>query len=240
MRRTAALLALLAAAAGFAVGARAEPEVATHSCVRGNELWFRAADRTRLVGHRFGRGSTAVVLGHQSSGSLCEWVPYARRLARLGYFVFPFDLRGHGFSQWRAGRAGNRLAGDVAAAVRTVRRLGKRKVFVVGASMGATASLLAAANVRPVLAGVVSLSAPADFRGMDARKAAPRLAVPVLYVAAVDDDGGRFADDARALHAATRASDKRLEIIDRGLHGVTLVDSDPTVRALVEAFLRSR
>lgn len=242
MRRLVSLLVLTVAlvAIVLAAGASARSGHASHACVRGGELWFRAADATKLVGHRFGKGPTAVILVHQGNGSLCEWVPYARRLAAQGYFVFPIDLRGHGFSQRRTGAAANRLAADVAAAVKAVRKLGKRKVFVVGASMGGIATLVAGANVKPPLAGVVSLSAPARFRGLDALATAPRLRVPVLYVAAEDDDnaGFDFSEDARALDAATASADKQLEIEDGGLHGIALLGGP--VRGLMESWLEAR
>ena len=97
MRRAAASAAVLVAASALAAGASSAPG---HACASANEVSFRAADGTRLVGHRFGGkrpgARTAVVLAHQSNGDLCEWAPYARRLAARGYFVFPFDLRGHG------------------------------------------------------------------------------------------------------------------------------------------------
>jgi pimeloyl-ACP methyl ester carboxylesterase len=236
-----ALLLCVLVAAGAAT-AGAAPERSAHGCVRGGELWFSAADGTKLVGHRFGRGTTAVILAHQSEGSLCDWLPYARRLAARGYFVFPIDFRGYGFSQLRTGRAANRYAADLAAAVKAMRRLGKKKVILVGASMGGIASLVAAANVAPPVDGVVSVSAPARFRGMDAVKTAPRLRVPVLYVAAEDDDnaGYDFSADAQAIHAATAATDKRLELLPGPLHGIALVGGSPRAKTLVEKFLGAR
>ena len=211
MRRS-LLLVLLAGA--LASTASAGADRAGYSCVAGPDVSFRAADGTKLVGHLFGTGRTAVILGHQSNGSLCEWLAYARRLARLGYTAFAIDFRGHGLSQHREGAAGNRLASDLDAAVKVVRKRGKQKVFLVGASMGGIASLVAGANVKPAVDGVVSVSAPARFMGMNATATAPRLRVPVLYLAAEDDDnaGYDFSEDAREMHAATRAVDRRLEI----------------------------
>src|SRR6188472_365807 len=89
MRSTLTLLALLAALAVLiAPAATAQRTAAAHGCVRGNELWFRTADGVKLVGHRFGglRPGTkpVVVLAHMSNGSLCEWLPEARRLAGSG------------------------------------------------------------------------------------------------------------------------------------------------------------
>jgi pimeloyl-ACP methyl ester carboxylesterase len=237
VRRALLLLAVL----GLAVSAAsAAPQRTEHSCVRGGELWFYAADGTKLVGHRFGKGTTAVILAHQSEGSLCDWVPYARRLASQGYFAFPVDFRGYGFSQVRSGSAANRFAGDLAAATKALRKLGKRKVFLAGASMGGIASLVAGVNVTPAVDGVVSISAPARFRGMDALKTVPRLRVPVLYLAAEGDDnaGYDFSKDAEAMHEATAAADKRLELVPGSLHGIGLVAGSARAKTAVESFLK--
>ena len=234
------LLAVLLAAAAAPVGAA--PQRTEHDCVQGTEVQFRAADGTKLVGHRFGKGAKAVILGHQSNGSLCEWLPYARRLASKGYFVFAIDFRGHGLSQVRSGAAANRLASDLAGATRTVRALGKKKVFLVGASMGGIASLTAGTSVKPPVDGVVSVSGPARFMGMDAVASASRLRVPVLYLAATGDDnaGYDFSEDAEAMFAKTAAADKRLELLPGAAHGVGLIASSARAKALVEGFLRTR
>lgn len=239
MTRRLLLLVVLAVAVPAAT-AGAGAERTAHTCVAGPDVPFRAADRTRLVGHVFGSGRTAVILGHQSQGSLCEWLAYARRLARLGYTVFAIDFRGHGLSQYRAGAAANRLPLDLAAAVSVVRARGHRKVFLVGASMGGIASLVAGANVKPPVDGVVSVSAPARFMGMDALASAPRLRVPVLYLASDGDEVERydFSVDAQQMHAATRAADKRVEVLPGRLHGVALVGGSPRAKLLVETFLK--
>jgi pimeloyl-ACP methyl ester carboxylesterase len=234
-------LLLLAALAALVVpAAGAAPERAQHDCVKGGELWFRAADGTKLVGHRFGKGTTAVILTHQSEGDLCDWLPYAKRLAARGYFVFPIDFRGYGFSDVPS--AGPyRYAQDIAAATKELRKLGKRKVFVVGASMGGIAAVVAGANVSPPLAGLVSISSPARYRGMDGVKAGPRLRVPVLYLAATADDNGGFdfSKDAEAMFAKTAARDKRLELLPGAAHGIGLMASSARAKTLVEGFLRT-
>lgn len=238
MRRAFLLVAVLAAAASTAGAATHRVE---HDCVRGGELWFKASDGTKLVGHRFGKGTTAVILGHQSNGDLCEWLPYARRLASKGYFVFAIDFRGHGFSQIRSGAAANRLAADLTAATKVMRKLGKRKVFLVGASMGGIAALVAGANTGPPVDGVVSVSAPARFMGMNAAATAPRLRTSVLYLAAeLDDNAGfDFSEDAEEMYAKTAAVDKQLEVLPGTGHGVGLMAGSPRAKALVESFLRT-
>lgn len=243
MRRrglTAAAAAVFAVAFTVAAGSSAP----AHPCVQKDELWFLAADGTKLVGHRFGGkrpgGRTAVVLAHMSEGDLCSWEPYARRLAAKGFFAFPFDFRGHGFSE---GVQDHSKAGaDVAAAVRAVRGLGARTIVVAGASLGGIAAVVAAPSLRPPVQGVVSVSGPAAVAGqLNARPAARRLRVPTLYVVAEQDRNGPydFAAEARELHAATRTAEKRLELVPGTLHGTFLVDGSPRVRSLLERFVRN-
>jgi pimeloyl-ACP methyl ester carboxylesterase len=232
--RTAAALALLASTfAASAVGgvARTSADACTP---RAGDVRFRASDGTRLVGHRFGKGRIAVVLAHESRGSLCDWVPYAKRLAGRGYFALPFDFRGYGESQ-SGGARSSRFDLDVEAAAKEARALGARKVFLVGASIGGSAALAAAAATRPPVAGVVSVSGAADLVG--ALDAAKRLTVPVLYLAGRFDP--QFAADARRLYATTAARDRKLDIIGRGEHGTELVDASPKARSAIESFLRS-
>lgn len=240
--RTAVVL-LLAAIAIAAPGALAGGERASHDCVRSNELWFTTADGVRLVGHRFGglRPGTrpAVVLAHQSNGSLCEWLAEARRLAARGVWVLAFDFRGHGFSKGRVHYG--RLGTDYAAAVRAARSLGARNVVLAGASLGGIAAVVAGASVSPPVAGIAALSAPAAVAGrVDARPFAPRLAVPTLYIAARGDQSPPydFASDAQRLYDTTGAVTKRLELVEGSDHGVALVERSPAIRALLERFVR--
>jgi pimeloyl-ACP methyl ester carboxylesterase len=215
----------------------------SHACVQKDELWFRAGDGTKLVGHRFGGKKpgtrTAVVLAHMSDGDLCVWAPYARSLAKKGVWAFPFDLRGHGFSEGSLDHS--KAALDVVAAVKAVRKLGARKVVVAGASLGGIAAVIAAPRIKPRLAGVASVSGPAAIAGeLNARPAAPKLRVPALYLAAADDrfPPYDFAADARDLHAATGTREKKLLVVAGSLHGTFLVNGSPTARALLTRFLR--
>jgi alpha-beta hydrolase superfamily lysophospholipase len=227
----------------LAVGVQPASPAPVHQCVQKDELWFRAADGAKLVGHRLGGKRpgvrTAVVLAHMSEGDLCVWVPYARRLAARGFFVFPFDFRGHGFSHGLENHS--RSPADVVAAVRAVRGLGARRVVVVGASLGGVAAIVAAPRLRAAVQGIVSVSGPAAIAGeLNARPVAPRLRVPTLYLAAERDQGGSydFAAEARELHDATGTPEKRIVLVAGSLHGTFLVDGSSRVRNVLERFLR--
>jgi alpha-beta hydrolase superfamily lysophospholipase len=235
-----ALVLAAAVIVAFAVGSGTG---AAHACVKSDELWFRAADGTKLVGHRFGGkrpGSrTALVLAHMSVGDLCQWVPFARNLASKGVFVFPFDLRGHGFSEGSQNHA--KAATDLVAAVRAVRSLGARRVIVGGASLGGIAALVAAPKLRPAVQGVVAVSAPAAIAGsLNALPAVRQISVPTLYVVAEQDRNPPydFAADAQRLYDVTGTATKRLEVVGGFLHGTFLVERSAAVRSLLLAFAR--
>jgi alpha/beta hydrolase fold len=138
-----------------------------------------------LDAHVFGSGPTGVILAHMRPADQTSWFPFASRLARSGDFtVLTFDFRGFGASG--GDKAFDRMDTDLASAYAYMRdTLRIRKVFLVGASIGGTASLVVAARV-PV-AGVVSISSPAEFENMDALDATRRIAAPMLFIASKDD-----------------------------------------------------
>ena len=217
MRRALLIVGTTLLALGVALAATPGAGTA-HACAKDNELRFRAADGATLVGHRFGGMKpgkrTAVVLSHMSVGDLCQWAPYARRLTAKGFFVFPFDFRGHGSSPGRENHA--RAAADVVAAVRAVRGLGARKVVIGGASLGGIAVVIAAPKLGTAVQGVVAVSAPAAIAGeLDALPAAPRLRVPTLYIAAEEDQNRTVRLRGRRADAARRHGHRRKASRDR-------------------------
>jgi alpha-beta hydrolase superfamily lysophospholipase len=90
-----------------------------------------------------------------------ELVAVAGALQERGFNVLAYDARGHGESTGIC-TLGDDERYDVAAAVEQVRGDGL-PIVVVGASMGGIAVLRYAAD-DPTLAGVVTVSSPADWR----------------------------------------------------------------------------
>ena len=174
-----------------------------------------------------GGGTRGLVFAHQRGGDLCEWLSTARSYARLGYRVLVFDFHDQ-----------DQVDDDVVAAVAELRRRGVARVVLVGSSMGGTAVLVAAARIRPAVAGVVSLSGAAVFADLDARTAVVRLRVPVLFVAARRD--GPFATAARGLYGAAATRDKRLLVLGSAAHGSSLLSfggEAARVRAALRGFV---
>ena len=79
----------------------------------------------------------------------------------------------------------DKLDDDLREALQYMRRRGFETVFLVGASMGGTTSLVVAASED--IAGVIAVSPPAQFEGQDALELAPNISEPVLLIASEDD-----------------------------------------------------
>ena len=119
-------------------------------------------------------------------------------LVEEGYMALTFDFRGYG------GSGGNQdielIDRDVEAAFEFLGEQGARAVFLAGASMGGTASLKLAA--RQAVPGVISLSAPIEFKGLSLED--EQVQVPVLLLTSQGD------------RRATKSAD---EMINEGIVG---------------------
>ena len=168
-----------------------------------------------------GKGSSGVVLAHQSDGSLCEWLPYGEQLAAQGFRVLTFDFVGSGSSSMAKQKT---YVEDVRTAVEYLRGQGALRVVIMGASMGATMSIVAGAAIAPPVDGVIALSSPLTFDGVNAERAAPSLKSPVLYIAG--DTDGDYATYAKAIHDATPAALRTLLVVTASQHGIRLIDGE--------------
>jgi pimeloyl-ACP methyl ester carboxylesterase len=199
---------------------------------RATNVTFQAAGGAKLKGAVLGRGSTGVVLAHTTSADRCQWLPFARELAKQGYRALVFDMRGYGAS---TGLTNTDPHLDVIAAAAELRRRGAKKIVLAGASMGGTGVVAAAPVIRPAISGVVELSAPTSFSGANALAAVKKLKRPALFVAGRDD--GDFPAATRALYKAAATKDKKLHIAPSSWHGVDLL-AIPSVKKLVLGFLQ--
>ncbi len=202
---------------------------ATEIPEEGVALTFPTADGLTLEGRRFGSGADFVVLAHMRPADMDSWFGFASTLAEKGFSALAFNFRGYGASEG----SGFAVDVDVDAAIDEAVRLGAKRVFVIGASMGGTGAI-AAATQRPV-AAVVTLSAPDAFEGVDAVSAASRLDVPALLIAA--EDNQPYPDDAATIAAAS-PSPAEVVVLSGSRHGTDMFhDHDPALSDRILAFL---
>jgi len=177
-----------------------------------------------LTGHLFGPGNdTVVILSHMRPNDETAWFPYAQVLAGEGYAALTFNFRGYGDSG--GSQDYGKLDDDLEAVVNYMRDRGKERIFLVGASMGATTSLVVGERVG--IDGIVAISPPAEFDSQDALGAVPRVRAPKLFLASEDDAP---ALDFENLFSA--AADPKEEEIYPGIaHGTDLFDPNKNTEA---------
>ncbi len=203
----------------------------------GQSLTFTTEDGITLEGHLFGSGNTGIVLAHMYPADQTSWYTTAERLAGRGYLVLTFDFRGYGESGGEKEIA--HLDRDVFAAILAIAEAGASRITLVGASMGGTACLIAADSSQilssVLVTGVTTLSAPLDFKGLDATEAVSRLRMPLLFIAAEDDSG---AEGARQLQELT-GNTGDLQIVPGDDHGTDLLggSSQEQVWTLLTTFI---
>jgi pimeloyl-ACP methyl ester carboxylesterase len=177
---------LIAAVATACAGTAVAPEHPTSTAPADTENVgiVVSEDEIVLSGHMFGaQNDVLVILSHMVRSDQTAWFDTARKLAANGYAAFTYDFRGYGDSE--GGQDYDKLDDDLSAVVRYMEARGKHKIFLVGASMGGTASLVVAAQQD--VAGVVTISAPSEFAEQDALAAVPRITAPKLFIASEDD-----------------------------------------------------
>ena len=150
---------------------------------------FDTQDGVVLSGYSFGTGDIGVVLSHMEESGQKDWWPFARVLRDKGYTVLSYDFRGYGESG--GSRNIDVLDLDVQAAVNYLEEQDVSRVVLIGAGMGGTASVKAAANL--ITEGVIVLSAPPMVEGLDIRDDLEYVTEPKLFIAAEGDTNGFYA-----------------------------------------------
>jgi predicted alpha/beta-hydrolase family hydrolase len=233
------------------------PPRASSRRARYRQVRFFAADGVELVGRLSGTGDVGVILAHGFSHGTAQeaWLRFVPALVSRGYTVLTFNFRGfcdrEGCSKGPSQLGKNWL--DAMAAVAFMEKRGKKKIFLIGASMigasmGGLAVLRAARMPEVDLSGVVSLSTPqfpskyyiGEPQANDVTPARLRqIDHPKLFVAGTKDvqlpgtaplrpgvKSVRFAADARRMFAPAEEP-KELALVDSSYHSSELVTYAP-------------
>jgi len=174
-----------------------------------------------------GDSQTVFVLTNESDENLCSWLPFVTTLRAHGYSALLYDFLD-----------ASELRGEVAAGVNAALAAGARHVVLMGASVGARASILAAGH-RPGVLAVVSLSAEQFVRSdpTDLATQAPHDKTPTLLVSAREDPFvANFT--LRLLHRLG-SRDNHALILPGLDHGTALLTDSyaPHVQATILAFI---
>jgi pimeloyl-ACP methyl ester carboxylesterase len=97
--------------------------------------------------------------------------------------------------------------------------LGIEKVFLVGASMGGTASLVVASRAQ--VAGVISISSPGQFPPLDATETVDEITAPKLFITS-EGDVPQFRSQEAFWEAAREP--KQQQVYEGDAHGTALFE----------------
>jgi len=225
------LVALLLTAAGCGAKSANAPDVGSSANVRERNVSFNTSDGKRLTGRLFGSSTVGITLAHMYPADATSWYPVARKLAAAGYMALAFNFRGYADSD--GPKTIPKTPFDIQAARDYLRRNGARDIVFIGASMGGTASIVAAQTSDPI--AVVAVSAPLRFLGLDAVPATTSVQRPVLLMAARDDPSGAFG----ALQQFARDLPNPVTKVYAGdAHGTNLLSARPGAVDEIVQFLQ--
>jgi pimeloyl-ACP methyl ester carboxylesterase len=185
--------------------------------IAGVPVHFSTQDHVQLAGWLYGKsGTTAIICSHEHPGSKAQWSDSAPWFAAHDYLVLAYDFRGWGESQGQFDAS--KLDTDVLAAITFVQSQGARRVILLGASMGADISLIAASETQ--VAGVIALSPEYLFGLSDTQIRA--ISAPKLFINS-EEDG--YVDDTRQMFQQARIP-KALHLYPGAAHGVAIFESE--------------
>jgi len=193
---------------------------------------FQTADGLTIHGHLFGSGEEIVILCHMRPSDQTSWYGFAEELAKAGYSALTFDFRGYGESEGK--KELSKIDLDVEAAIASMRAQGYGSIYLVGASMGGTASLIVAA--REDVAGVVTVSAPALFEELNAEEVVGQVTERKLFIAS-EGDSSAMTSLERLFEQAPEPKEKK--VLESSEHGTNLLEGEhgEELKAAIMAFL---
>jgi esterase/lipase len=181
----------------------------------GEHVSFTTSDGIVLRGHLYGSGATGVILAHMFPADQSDWTDFAQVLAAHGYAALTFDFRGFTESD---GPSGTEFADrDLLAAYQFIRPRVSR-IFIAGASLGAEAAILVAA--REPVAGIICISTPVSFGGLNVEGAVTRVRAPILFVTSTSDP--LVAGQPEILYRLAKAP-KSFQVFSGSAHGTAIL-----------------
>ena len=151
-------------------------------------VFLKTADNVRIAGIYYNSGSdVGILLLHMLGSDKYSYNGFIPKLKN--YKILAIDFRGHGESDlnWRDfnEKDFNNMVYDADAGVRFLKEKGVKKVYIIGASIGANIALKYAS--RHEISKIVLLSPGLNFRGISIKDDAPIFGGHALMFASTGD-----------------------------------------------------
>lgn len=187
------------------------------------EVSFKTEDNIVISGNIFGSGDKWVILSHMYPTDQKSWFSFAEYLAKNGYISLTYDFRGYGNSG--GSQEISQIYKDLEAALKFINQYEIKKIFLIGASMGGTASIIVSSKEGgEKISGLVTISAPAEFKGLSAINEIEKAACPKLFIASRGDEPA--AQNANIFFEKS-SEPKSIEILDGKAHGTFIFEEEP-------------
>ena len=146
---------------------------------------LKTEDGIELSGDFYKGGEKGIILLHMLGVTRKTWDDFASELQKKGYSVVAIDLRGHGESDLDFNEFNENDFNNIILDAATAKKfLNKKKIAVIGASIGANTAIKFANEVNVVIA----LSPGLNYRGIDAENFAENDLKPTLFVVSEEDN----------------------------------------------------
>jgi alpha/beta superfamily hydrolase len=212
---------------GAAVESEEETVEEEGKLAKEGEVTFMTEDNIELNGNIFGSGDKWVILSHMYPTDQTSWFEFAEMLKENGYIVFTYDFRGYGKSG--GSQDISKIDIDLTAALEYIKQYDPELIYLMGASMGGTASLFVASKER--IDGVISFSSPSEVQSISAISVIGDIVPAKLFIAASGD--GDAAQQATDMYEKSMEP-KFLEILDGNSHGTFMFEEEPENAEKVE------
>jgi pimeloyl-ACP methyl ester carboxylesterase len=188
---------------------------------------FTTADGVNLHGTLYGNGTTAVILSTMGAQRQETWAPFARAIAADGYQALTYNFRYWVSDTKMQDNLRGKAAEDLRAAIAFARQQGAKQIVLVGASLGALASLKAASGSEP--AAVVIMAAPfGPFPALPSLQVdeadLQAITAPKLFINTEHDEGGFTESTKKMFEVAPEP--KELHLYPGSAHGTDLFDTE--------------
>ena len=198
-------------------------------------ITFPATDGATVHAEAYGSGERGVILVHGETRTRADWDSVAKGLAKAGFHVVALDLRGHGATPGALDEAGYAaMVHDVAGATAWMAGKGSKELAVMGADLGGTVGLAAAAE-DPRLQRAVLVSPRLSAQGYRTSAALEGYGErPLLMIVGSDDDTGSRAAGLLEKRAKGRV---KVHASDRPGTGHQLFARSATLEGMVVSWL---
>ncbi|NAS29942.1 alpha/beta fold hydrolase [Flavobacteriaceae bacterium R38] len=210
----------------------------------GTEVEFTTNDNitisaSYLVPETKTKSFPAIILIHQGGSSRQEWFqfPMVDQLLKEGYVLLAYDIRQHGKSEKDQGDIFNlfnnpkRAPLDLQAAIQFLEkddRIDKKRIGILGASVGANLACVAAASDEYSIKSVVSISSKTEAAQNLSGKEEPLSLKNAFHIASENEQGGLRKKWAEELYTKTTGK-RKIVIAEGSLHGAYILKASSTL-----------